>query len=62
MRAVHLGVVELEGDGQGGLKPAFTVTAPGEEGVGVDAAVLVDNAVEFRASHSRRADYHSLIV
>ena len=62
MRAVHLGVVELEGDGERGLQPASAVTAPCQEGIGVDAAVLIDDAVEFRASQCRRADYHGLIV
>ena len=62
MRAVHLGMMEMEGDGERGLQPAFAVTTPCQEGIGEDAAVLVDDAVEFRASHCRRADYHSLIV
>ena len=51
MRAVHLGVVELEGDGERCLQPTLAVATPCEEGVGVDAAVLVDNAVEFRANY-----------
>ena len=62
MRAVHLSVVELEGDGECRLKPAFTVTAPGQKGIGEYAAVLVGYAIEFCASHCRRADYHGFIV
>ena len=54
--------MELEGDGERRLQPAFAISAPCQEGISVDAAVLVDNAVEFRASYCRRADYHSLIV
>lgn len=54
--------MELEGDGERRLQPAFAISAPCQEGISVDAAVLVDNAVEFRASHCRRADYHSLII
>ena len=49
MSAIHLGVMELEGDGECRLKPAFTVTAPGQKGVVVDAAVLIDDAIEFCA-------------
>ena len=59
VRAVHLGVMELEGDRERSLQPAFAITPPCQKGISVDAAVLVDNAVEFRASHCRRADYHS---
>ena len=62
MGAVHLGVVELEGDGQSHFEPMLAISAPGQEGVGVNAVVLVDYAVEFRAGHRRRADYHSLMV
>ena len=62
VRAVHLGVMKLEGDGQSHFEPMLAISAPGQEGIGVDAAVLVDDAVEFRASHCRRADYHRLIV
>ncbi len=48
MPSVHLGMMELKGDGERGFQPASAVTAPGQEGIGVDAAVLVDDAVEFR--------------
>ena len=59
---VHLGVMKLEGDGQGGLQPTFTIAAPGEEGIGKDAAVLIDDAVEFRARDSRCADDDGFII
>ena len=62
MLAVHLGVMELEGDGQRGFQPAFTVAPPGEERIGEDAAVLVDDAVKFCACYSRRADDGGFIV
>ena len=62
MRAVHLGMVELEGDGQSYFEPMLAVSAPTQEGIGENTTVLVDNAIEFRASYCRRAYYHSLIV
>ena len=62
MPSVHLGMMELKGDGERGFQPTLAIAAPGQEGIGEDAAILVDNAVEFRASHCRRADYHSLII
>ena len=60
--AVHLGVMELERDGKRGLQPAFAIAAPGHEGVVEDAAVLIDDAVEFCARDCRCADYHSVFV
>ena len=62
MTAVHLCVMELEGDGQRGLQPALAIVAPSEEGVSVDAAVLVDDAVEFRPGQSRCAHDDGLLV
>ena len=46
---MHLGVMELEGDGECRLQPALSITAPGEERVVVYAAVLIDDAVELCA-------------
>jgi hypothetical protein len=40
MRAVHLGMMELEGDGERGLQPAFAVTTPCQEGIGEEADFL----------------------
>ena len=49
MFAVHLGVMELEGDRQCGLQPTFAIAAPSQKGIVEDATVLVDNTVELRA-------------
>ena len=62
MTAVHLCVMELEGDGQRGLQPALAIASPCKEGIGVDAAVLVDDAVEFRPGQSRCAHDDGLLV
>ena len=62
MAAVHLGMMELEGDGERGLQPALAIAAPGEEGIGEDTAVLVDDAVEFCACDCRCADNDGFIV
>ena len=62
MSAVHLSVVELEGDGQGRLQPTFAVAPPCKEWVVVDADVRIDDAVESRTRHCRSADYHGIIV
>ena len=47
--SVHLGVMKLEGDGERGLQPAFAIATPGQEWVIEDAAILVGDAVKFRA-------------
>ena len=47
LATVHLGMVELEGDGQRGLEPAFAVSAPRHKGIVKDAAILIDNAIDF---------------
>ena len=47
--AVHLGVMELEGDGQRCLQPSFAITAPDQEGAVEDAAILIGNTVELCA-------------
>ena len=62
MFTVHLCVVELEGDGQSYLEPMLAISAPCEEGIGEDAAVLVDDAVEFRACDCRRAYDDGFII
>ena len=49
VRAVHLGMMELEGDGQSYFEPMLAITAPGQEGIGEDAVILVGDAVELRA-------------
>ena len=60
MTAVHLGVVELEGDGEGGAEEAATVFPPNEEGVVVATGILVHDAVEFRLRQCRRAHNHAV--
>ena len=62
MLAVHLGMVKLEGDGQGRLQPTFAIAAPSQEGIVEDSAVLVDDAVELRACDGRGAHDDGFIV
>ena len=62
LAAVELGMVELQGNSQLGSEPAPSVSAPGEEGVVVDARVLVDDAVQLRAHHGRRPYNHGFVV
>ena len=62
MAAVHLSMMELEGDGERGLQPALAIAAPGEEGIGEDTAVLVDDAVEFRPGQGRCAHDDGILV
>ena len=59
--AVHLGVVELEGQGQPGPEPFPAVAAPDQEGIVVDAGVDVHRAVDPMAGQSRSADHHIVI-
>ena len=62
MPSVHLGMMELKGDGERGFQPTLAIAAPGQEGIGEDAAVLVDDAVEFRPGQSRCAHDDSILV
>ena len=43
--AVHLGVVELEGEGEGGLEPVAAVFSPYQEGVVENTTVHAYRAV-----------------
>ena len=61
MSAVHLCVVELQGDGQGGAEPMLAVSAPHYHRVAELFGVLVDNAVEFGLYHCRRAYNHIVL-
>ena len=56
--AVHLHVVELEGDRQQRLDPAFAVLAPHHHGIQELVGVLVHHAVELGLDHGRGADNH----
>ena len=58
--AVHLGVVELEGDRQGIPEPMSAVSAPEQEGVVEDTAVHTNNAVNFSVHNGRSADDHGV--
>ena len=60
--AIHLGVMELEGDGQRRLQPTFAVAAPRQKGIVEDATILVGDAVEFRARDCRCADDDGFVV
>ena len=60
--SVHLGVMKLEGDGERGLQPTFAITAPSQEGIVEDTAILVGDAVELRACDGRCAYDNGFIV
>ncbi len=59
--AVHLHVVELEGDRQGGPQPALAVAAPHHHRIAELVGVLVDDTVEFGDRHRRCAYHHRII-
>ena len=58
MTAVHLDMMELEGDRQSGLEQPLAILSPCQEGIIEDATVLVHDTVEFRLYHSRSANQH----
>lgn len=60
MGTVHLGVVELERDGERGLEQAAYVPAPDEERVAEDAAVHADCAVNLVSRQRRGTDNHAV--
>jgi len=62
MAPIHLGMMELHGDGKGYFEPTFTIAAPRQEGVIENTRVLVDDAVELGGRHGRCADNHRLLV
>jgi len=62
LAAIELGMMELQGNRQRSPEPTPLVSAPYEEGVVVDAAILVDDAVKFRAHYGRCPDNHSLVI
>ena len=62
MTAVHLCVMELHGDSQCCTEPMPMITAPYQEGVVVDACVLIDDIVEFGADDCRGAYLLSPVV
>lgn len=62
MTAVHLGMMELHGDGKPHLEPTFAIATPSQEGVIENTRVLVDDAVELGGCHGRSADNHRLLI
>ena len=61
MSAVHLGVVELEGDGERCLPPALSVLAPHDHGVAEFLGVLIDYRVKFCLNHGRSSHHHIVV-
>ena len=62
MTSIHLCMMELEGDWQRGFQPTLAIAAPSKEGIGEDAAVLVDDAVELRPGQSGCAHDDCILV
>ena len=61
MSAVHLHVVELEGDGQACLQPTLAVAAPHHHRITELVGILINDAVEFGGRHRRCAYHHRII-
>ena len=45
MTSIHLNMMKLEGDGQGGLEPCLAILTPHDHRVEKLVGVLVDNAI-----------------
>ena len=60
MGAVHLGVMELEGNRQFVAEPLLPVSAPEQEGVVIDTAVHAYHAVNFRIHNGGGTDDHAV--
>ena len=60
MSTVHLGVVELERYGQGGLEPRSLVLTPNHKRIVEYAAIHTHSTVNFILRQSRGADHHTL--
>ena len=60
MGAVHLAVVELEGNGQGIPEQLSAITAPEQEGVVENTAVHANNTVELGVDYGGSADDHAV--
>ena len=61
MSAVHLYMMELEGDRQSSLYQPFSVLAPHHHRIAELISVLVDNAIQFCLYHGGCADNHMVI-
>ena len=62
MTAVHLCMMELHGDRQCRTEPMPMIAAPCQEGIGVDASVLIDDIVEFSTDNCRCAHNLGAVV
>ena len=60
MGAVHLGVVELQGDGEAIAQEAPAIAAPNEEGVVENTAVHAHGSVDLGVDDGRGADDHAV--
>ena len=60
--AVHLGVVELEGDRQRGLEESPPVFAPSQEGIGEHFGIDAHHSVDFALRQWRGVDGHVLFA
>lgn len=58
--AVHLGVVELEGDGQIVPEQLLSISAPEEKGIVENTAVHANHAVQLRVGDGGSADDHAV--
>ena len=58
--AVHLRVMELEGEGQVIPKPFLFVSAPNNKGIIKNAAVHTNSSVDFRIYDGGSADDHTV--
>ena len=61
MGTIHLGMMELKGDGQLVAEPFLSVTSPDEERIVEDATVHANGSVYLRINNGRRA-YHDTII
>ena len=57
MSAVHLRVVKLKGNRHGVTEKTFSVFAPDQKRIVINAAVHADRAVYFRLDNRRAADH-----
>ena len=60
MCAIHLRVMELEGNSEYCLEEASFVLSPNEEGIVEDATIHADCAINFVLRQSRSADDHTV--
>ena len=61
MSAIHLHMVELEGNGQGCPQPTFAIATPHYHRIAELVGILIEDAVEFGSCHRRCAYHHRII-